>query len=544
MNVYNQRLALNLHPELAEALEAYRKSRRFDAPNFVRDKASVLNAYFREHQLSGAVIGVSGGVDSAIVLGLVHFARSLERSPIQRILAVSLPVFSRDAATNQECATDRARLVCTHFGVQPLAVDLSAAFLSLKKEVSQAVGIDGTGWADGQLVSYSRTPALYYLTSLLTREACPAVVVGTTNQDEGAYLGFFGKASDGMVDIQLISDLHKSEVYQVARYLRVPEVVVQATPTGDMFDGRTDEQVFGTPYDFVELYLGFLRRDITMALSAESQRQFDSYATNLENLHRHNAHKYNVGSPAVHLDLYPGRVPGGWEHPLVAPEKKSRIVNLVELDIRLQGTPKTTAGILHRYDGGGVVTRISELLTPQECEMVLRELESKPWVAADYHGRRSEAGRGSLRLTCFNDGFADALSARIRQFVSPHGDDGFCTFCGVNPLFRFIRYRNDGHLVPHYDESHYFHGDKKTVHSLIIYLDSNDSGATRGVRETRPNDFSDMESHSQDILWKSAAIQGAALMFPHRILHDGDFVTGEKTIIRTDVVFERIGHGK
>ena len=134
---------------------------------------------------------------------------------------------------------------------------------------------------------------------------------------------------------------------------------MKATPTGDMFDGRCDEEVFGAPYDFVELYLGYLRGDVDLKLSMEAQKQFDLYATNLENLHRYNAHKYKVGSPAVHLDLYQGGVPGGWRHPLIVPENKSRIVNQVDLDIRLKGSPKTTAEIIYRYeDGPGVVTRI------------------------------------------------------------------------------------------------------------------------------------------------------------------------------------------
>lgn len=131
-------------------------------------------------------------------------------------------------------------------------------------------------------------------------------------------MGYFGKASDGMVDLQIISDIHKSEVYQLAKILKVPDSTIKAVPTGDMFDHRTDEQVFGTTYDFVELYLHYLtltkssKKQIINRLSAPAQKQFQILANRVEALHHYNAHKYLVDSPSVHLDIYFRIVPGGW----------------------------------------------------------------------------------------------------------------------------------------------------------------------------------------------------------------------------------------
>jgi hypothetical protein len=63
-----------------------------------------------------------------------------------------------------------------------------------------STGIKGTAWASGQLVSYLRTPMLYYQTALLTEQGFRSIACGTTNRDEGSYIGFFGKASDGSID--------------------------------------------------------------------------------------------------------------------------------------------------------------------------------------------------------------------------------------------------------------------------------------------------------------------------------------------------------
>eukprot|EP00957_Ditylum_brightwellii_P197159 15021551-Ditylum_brightwellii.AAC.1 len=80
--------------------------------------------------------------------------------------------------------------------------------------------------------------------------------MGTGNQDEDGYLAYFCKAGDGVVDVQLISDLHKSEVYTVSKALGVPEATVVAPPSADLWDGQTDEDELGFTYDFIELFTG------------------------------------------------------------------------------------------------------------------------------------------------------------------------------------------------------------------------------------------------------------------------------------------------
>jgi NAD+ synthase (glutamine-hydrolysing) len=141
-----------------------------------------------------------------------------------------------------------------------------------------------------------------------------SVVVGTTNRSEGAYIGFFGKASDGMVDIQPIYDIHKSEVYQVAKLLGVPQNIIDATPSGDVFDGRVDEQMIGASYDFLELYQLILSNPnkysiLDCIMSNNAKEEFDMYAKVIETLHTKNNHKKT--SPAIFLDVLDRHVPGG-----------------------------------------------------------------------------------------------------------------------------------------------------------------------------------------------------------------------------------------
>jgi len=323
VKVYNPQTDRTLHDDLRSLLACVRAERGFDAGGYVAAKTDMINAYLAAHGLAGCVVGLSGGLDSAVALALVSGAASKPGSPIRRIIPVLLPVDDRVSATRQSEATRLGLECATALGLSAAVVDLGGTHRALKAAVDAAVGVTGEAWASGQLVAYARTPALYYTTSLCSQQGIPAVVVGTTNRDEGAYLGYVGKAADGMTDLQIISDLHKSEVRAVAQLTGVPSAILRATPSGDMYDGRVDEEVFGAPYDFVELYLGWLcatrgaRQQMLRRLSAPARQQFQELAQRLEHLHDYNAHKYLVGSPAVHLDLYPSAVPGGWQpHPL------------------------------------------------------------------------------------------------------------------------------------------------------------------------------------------------------------------------------------
>jgi NAD+ synthetase len=316
MKVYNPQDQMTLHPDIVSLLDSLRSERGFDSERFLIEKSNLLNDYLRRYGLSSCVVAVSGGIDSSLVLALVARAASRYGSPIKRIIPVMLPVFSDNGATGQEEATARALEVCHSLSLEANVIDLTAAQREIKRAVDSVLQVEGEAWADGQLVAYTRTPALYYVTSLLSQEGTPGVICGTTNRDEGAYLGYIGKASDGMVDLQLIADLHKSEVYRVARALNLPKSVIDVTPTGDMFDGRPDEEVFGAPYDFVETYLLYLshpeKETLLDSLPFEACEQFDTLAERLEKLHTYNLHKYLGQSPAVHLNVYPSAVPGGW----------------------------------------------------------------------------------------------------------------------------------------------------------------------------------------------------------------------------------------
>lgn len=339
MEIRNHATDMQMHPKLYEALGYARQERCFSAEDIIRQKVDLLNEYYRQSGLKSAVVAVSGGLDSAVVLGLVARAQQEPNSPIERIVAVTMPAVLSQGVTGQDNAARLARHVCQAFAVEPFRIDIGPIVKSITSAVEDQLGHPGLRenigtadpkpiWARGQAVSYARTPTYYYITSVLAAQGQPGLVVGTTNLSEGGYLGYFGKASDGMVDLQLISDLFKSEVLEIGQDLGVPKEVLERAPTGDMFDATTDEVVFGAPYDFVELFTHMLWstdcRTMVEQLVHEHEidegdrsavLQLTEYSENLERMHRYNAHKYLGRSPAVHLDVMRSGVTNGWDNP-------------------------------------------------------------------------------------------------------------------------------------------------------------------------------------------------------------------------------------
>ncbi len=549
----------------SHVVDRLRAARGFDAAEVAAAKVGRLTRWFVEQGLDAAVVGVSGGVDSALVLALLQAAASREGSPLRRVVALLMPIGGR-GATAQTAATGRGRRVAAALGAEAWEAPLTDGLAAIVGSLSRASGLSFDAWSEGQCLSVVRTPALYGAAALLQAHGLRAVVVGTTNRDEGAWLGFFGKASDGMVDLQPISDLHKSEVRALARHLGVPDDVVDATPSGDVFDGRSDEAMIGAPYDAVEavLRLRELGRDPTLAGVGASAA--------VDRLHSANAHKYRAGSPAAHLDVMPRGVPGGWaDSPLSGRGERRPPPGAlpgawdpppIELD-PLDGLPSWTmvegvpglARVLHGALTRDDASRLRAAMAASGC--------AEP---VGVTGVRDSYGVGSVRATAWSPPLAAALWRRLApavpsvRFVGPRDPTdapGHRTWrvVGLSPLLRFMRYDPGGRHLCHYDAGYDYGDGRRTLLSVVFYLtDAPASGATRFVRDgqqhlpTRDRDHADWSRDTRDdeVIAAVHPVCGDALVFDHRLCHDVARWDGpgERTIIRADVVYEAVPDGR
>ncbi|WP_230373364.1 NAD(+) synthase [Leptospira interrogans] len=289
------------------------RNRGFDLSIHLRKKIKCINDFFETEGLNSCVVGLSGGIDSSLVLGLLDLASKEPNSPIKKIRGIALPIFNI-GATGQQEALRKFELLKSSFLSQSEKIEFFEKDLTqVQENYLRLEEGNYSPFAAGQLLSIIRIPFLYFHAALLQDQNFRSIVVGTINRDEGAYLGFYGKASDGMVDLQPIADLHKNEVFEIAKSIKIPTEIIYAEPTGDVFDGRSDKEMIGANYEDIRFFILFKDfnldfRNFTHLLSSDTIQSFE----NIETLHKKNLHKYKVGLPSRFIDVMKRIVEGGW----------------------------------------------------------------------------------------------------------------------------------------------------------------------------------------------------------------------------------------
>ncbi len=185
----------------------------------------------------GAVVGVSGGVDSAAVAALC-----LRAFP-ETTLGVILPCHSDPQDVRD------AESFCAAIGLPCTTVVLDAVLDALAASLRNAGQYADHPMALANLRPRLRMVTLYYFANRLNR-----LVVGTGNRSE-AYVGYFTKYGDGGVDLQPIGGLVKSEVRDLAAFLGVPRAIVERIPSAGLWPGQTDEGEMGLTYASLDAYL-------------------------------------------------------------------------------------------------------------------------------------------------------------------------------------------------------------------------------------------------------------------------------------------------
>ncbi len=186
----------------------------------------------------GAVLGISGGLDSAVLAVLCR--RALPR----RTLGVIMPCHSR-----QEDVA-HARQIADKFAIPTKTVTLDAVFDSLLEILPRGNTEPATRrLAEGNLKARLRMLTLYYLANQLKY-----LVIGASNKSELA-IGYFTKHGDGAVDILPLGNLVKGQVRELARFLGIPEVIINKPPSAGLWTGQTDEAELGLSYETLDHYL-------------------------------------------------------------------------------------------------------------------------------------------------------------------------------------------------------------------------------------------------------------------------------------------------
>ena len=207
-----------------------------------------LKDYYYENNVKAFVVGVSGGIDSAVVSSLCA------RTGLPTYV-VCMPLESKFENSRLSDVHSKA-LVEKYDNVKRIEIELFSAYDSLLKSIewwSEAQSFDKKQFTSSDHANANTKSRMRMITLYQIAGTVGGIVVGTGNKVEDYGVGFYTKYGDGGVDIAPIADLYKSEVWLLGEYLEVDQRIVDAKPTDGLWDdSRTDEEQLGASYEELE----------------------------------------------------------------------------------------------------------------------------------------------------------------------------------------------------------------------------------------------------------------------------------------------------
>ena len=226
----------------------------------MEELANKLTAWIRDQvalaKRRGVVLGLSGGLDSAVVAVLCN------RAFPDNSLGLIMPCYS------SETDIEHAMAVAGKFHIPSITIALEGVFDSLLRVLPAGdYELVNKKLAEANLKPRLRMLALYYLATQLGY-----LVVGTGNRSEIS-IGYFTKYGDGAVDILPLGNLVKRQVRELAIYLDIPKEIIQKPPSAGLWVGQTDEGEMGITYEELDHYL------ITGQAAEEVKKKVDARIT-------------------------------------------------------------------------------------------------------------------------------------------------------------------------------------------------------------------------------------------------------------------------
>ncbi len=248
--------------------------------DFEKAKETIVDLIRTKTQEAGvnsAVVGLSGGIDSALTAYL-----TVEALEHENVLGIHLPELNVTPAEDVLDATE----VADRLNIEFKTIDISEILSSFMYSIPESN--DATPLTNGNLKARIRMSVLYYYANLSGR-----MVMGTGNKTE-IMLGYYTKYGDGGVDIEPIGDLYKTEVMELSRMVGVPEGIITKPPSAGLWVGQTDEEELGISYVVVDKMLEMLldgkNPEYIQDILGVSNEQMDSIIQRISaNIHKSQA---------------------------------------------------------------------------------------------------------------------------------------------------------------------------------------------------------------------------------------------------------------
>lgn len=237
-----------------------------------------LQNYSQSSGTNGFVIGISGGIDSAVTSTLCALTK-------KRVIVLSMPI--RQFKAENDRSNEHINWLKTNFSnVESYEVELSDVLNSFENALPKDIQ---------DFLSMANTRARIRMSTLYAFASHHKLIVaGTGNKVEDFGVGFFTKYGDGGVDISPIADLYKTQVYELGKHLGIVQSILTAKPTDGLFaDGRTDEDQIGATYPELEWAMEYVANNKSSELSTRQKEVLEIYNK------RHSANKHKMDAIPV-----------------------------------------------------------------------------------------------------------------------------------------------------------------------------------------------------------------------------------------------------
>ena len=229
-----------------------------------------LEDYSDSSRTNGFVVGISGGIDSAITSTLCALTG-------KNTLCILMPIHQNEHEFQR--STEHVKWLTSKFSnVSVYTANLTETFNTLSKQIPSDIQSN---------LTMANTRARIRMTTLYTFAGSNGMLVaGTGNKVEDFGVGFYTKYGDGGVDISPIADLYKTEIFEIAKELEIIKEIILAKPTDGLWDdARTDEDQIGASYDELEWAMKF--KGDTKSLNTREKQVIGIYNKfNLTNRHK------------------------------------------------------------------------------------------------------------------------------------------------------------------------------------------------------------------------------------------------------------------